>query len=388
MMHVSEVKHKSQIKMRELVELWPLTLCPLHEKSFDEVHKPCLRSQADPPVEPTPRPACAHIHKYFSRADDEDGTDARHRKFSKFLFLPDVQGIVNDASVRRTTLFLDSASSALATRKPSTESRGQRLAPLERVRNTKMNYVVERLQRNQTRPRGTGRESTSGSASTGPKKTCEILPRGDKERRKNTYPLSSRVAASAETTSSREEIAKLKSVLGHEVARHRREPKLVGSVRREEPRTRVQKERHQPTRPKNHRHPEPAQEQGGTHKCLCVVHVSRACAVLRFALLRFASRAALGIHFTSLHFTSLHFTSLHFTSLHFTSLHFTSLHFTSLHFTSLHFVSFRFVSFRFVSFRFVSFRFVSFRFVSFRFVSFRFVHSSASLTHARNVHAQ
>ena len=90
MMHVSEVKHKSQIKMRELVELWPLTLCPLHEISFDEVHKACLRSQADPPVEPTPRPGCAHIHKYFSRADDEDGKNhsfpglcilcARHQK--------------------------------------------------------------------------------------------------------------------------------------------------------------------------------------------------------------------------------------------------------------------------------------------------------------------
>ena len=195
-------------------------------------------------------------------------------------------------------------------------------------------------------------ESTSGSESTGPKKICEILPRGHEERRKNMYPLSSRVAASAETTSSRhrsspeiplkeEEIAKFKSVLGHEVARNRREPK----PRREEPRTRVQIERHQPTRPKNHRHPEPRHTQvmkrqrhvawtqcrcnsrkDGTtvHPTWCradsahfvqfvhsdvrtavlctdmwfvyVVHVSRKRAVLRFALLRFASRTALGTY--------------------------------------------------------------------------------------------
>ena len=40
--------------------------------------------------------------------------------------------------------------------------------------------------------------------------------------------------------------------------------------------------------------------------CLCVVHVSRARAVLRFALLHFASRTALGIHSFIHSFTCRH----------------------------------------------------------------------------------
>ena len=64
--------------------------------------------------------------------------------------------------------------------------------------------------------------------------------------------------------------------------------------------------------------------------CLCVVHVSRARAVLRFALLRFASRTALGIHFISFHFISFHFISFHFISFHFISFHFISFHFILL----------------------------------------------------------
>ena len=115
--------------------------------------------------------------------------------------------------------------------------------------------------------------------------------------------------------------------------------------------------------------------------CACVVHVSRARAVLRFALLRYASRTAVGIHsfihsfihFISFHFISFHFISFHFISFHFISFHFISFHFISFHFISFHFISFHFISFHFISFHFISFHFISFHFISFHFISFHFI---------------
>ena len=106
---------------------------------------------------------------------------------------------------------------------------------------------------------------------------------------------------------------------------------------------------------------------------VCVVYVPRARAVLRSALLCFASRTTLGIHFISFHFISFHFISFHFISFHFISFHFISFHFISFHFISFHFISFHFISFHFISFHFISFHFISFHFISFHFISFHFI---------------